>query len=307
MQIVILGAAAGGGAPQWNCNCSVCRELWNGADGCERRSQSSLAVSVDGERWVLFNCSPDLRQQILSTPALHPRPQGSRHSPIFAVVLTNADIDHIAGLLSLREGQAFRLYGSPRVLDVLAANPIFDALDPELVPRLPVALGQAAEVAPGLELEMFAVPGKVALYLERAVLEAGELRTDQETDDTVGLRARDTASGAEFYYVPGCARMTETLARRLGGAPLVFFDGTVWTDDEMIRAGVGTKTGARMGHMAMAGAGGSLNVLSRLAIGRGVFIHINNTNPVLRRDSEERAQVAAAGFELAYDGMEIRL
>lgn len=301
--------------------------MWSGDGDVRPQTQSSLAVTADGENWVLFNCSPDLRQQILQTPALHPRAPtaatasgalasgsssamagGLRDTPISAVVLTNADIDHIAGLLVLREKQSFNLFATARVLDVLAANPIFDALDPALVRRLPIGLDEAVEVAPDLEIEMFTVPGKVALYLEAGATGTdGVLKTDQETEDTVGLRARSRATGAEFFYVPGCARMSERLARRLDRAPLVLFDGTVWTDDEMIRSGVGNKTGARMGHMAMNGDGGSMAALSRLAIGRRIFIHINNTNPVLRRESEERARVEAAGFEIAHDGMEIRL
>lgn len=301
MRIIVLGAAAGGGFPQWNCGCPGCRRARAGeARPC---TQSSLAVSADGERWVLLNASPDLRQQIQATPALHPR--GLRHSPIGAVVLTNADVDHVAGLLDLREGHAFTLYASPDVLGVLAGNSLFGVLNPDLVSRRPLAPGAMADLAfpdgpAGLSLEMFSVPGKVALYLEG---EAPVL--DAEAGHTVGLDLRQ--GGRRLLYVPGCARLTDGLLNRLHGADVVFFDGTVWTDTEMRDAGVGGKTGRRMGHLPIGGPDGSLAGLAGLRAGRRIYIHINNTNPILLDDSRERAALAAAGWEVAADGLEITL
>jgi pyrroloquinoline quinone biosynthesis protein B len=298
MRIIVLGAAAGGGYPQWNSACAVGARAWRQDPAARWRTQCSLAVSADDRRWVLLNASPDLRQQILSTPALHPK-TAPRHSPISAVVLTNGDIDHVAGLLNLRESHAFDLYATGAILDVLAANPIFDALNPAYVTRHRIALDEAIEVA-GVEILAFAVPGKVALYLER-----GDPVIGGESEDTIGLEIR--AGAGRFFFVPGCARLTEGLAGRLEGAPLVFFDGTLGRDDEMVQSGTGAKTGARMGHMSVFGPGGSLAALAALGVGRKVYIHINNTNPMLLDDSPERAAAVRAGWEVAYDGMEVRL
>ena len=298
MRIIVLGSAAGGGYPQWNSACAVGTRAWRQDPAARWRTQCSLAVSADDRRWVLLNASPDLRQQILATPALHPK-AAPRHSPISAVVLTNGDIDHVAGLLNLRESHAFDLYATGAILDVLAANPIFDALNPAYVTRHRIALDEAIEVA-GVEIRPFAVPGKVALYLER-----GEPVIGGESEDTIGLEIR--AGDGRFFFVPGCARLTEGLAARLEGAPLLFFDGTLWRDDEMVQSGTGAKTGARMGHMSVFGPGGSLAALAALGVGRKVYIHINNTNPMLLDDSPERAAAVRAGWEVAHDGMEVRL
>lgn len=297
MRIIVLGSAAGGGFPQWNSACAVGARAWRREPAARWRTQCSLAVSADAERWVLLNASPDLRQQILATTALHPQ-AAPRHSPIAAVVLSNGDIDHVAGLLTLRESHAFDLYATDAILDVLAASPIFDALDPAYVARRRLTLDAPVEVA-GLAITPFAVPGKVALYLERGEPMIGE------GEDTVGLEIR--AGGARFFFVPGCARVTAALAARLDGAPLLFFDGTLWTDDEMIRSGTGGKTGLRMGHISVSGPDGSLAALASLQLGRRIYIHINNTNPILLDDAPERAAVLRAGWEVAYDGMEVSL
>ncbi len=307
MRIVVLGSAAGGGFPQWNCNCVGCRLARAGDPVASPRTQSSLAVTADGERWLLVNASPDIRQQIAASPALSPPENVRRGSPIAAVVLTNADVDHSAGLLSLRERQPLSLFATGRVLDVLARNPIFDVLDRELVARCPLAL--EAEVALslagrtlGLAITAFAVPGKVALWLEK---DAGGIAGLPE--DTTGLRIAEPATGRHFFYIPGCAAMTPDLARRLTGAPLVFFDGTTWRDDEMAAAGVGSKTAARMGHMSMDGPTGSLAAFRPLGAHRKIYTHINNTNPVLLADADERRRAEADGWEIAWDGMEISL
>jgi pyrroloquinoline quinone biosynthesis protein B len=298
MRIIVLGSAAGGGFPQWNSACAVGARAWRQDPAARWRTQCSLAVSADDVRWVLLNASPDLRQQILATPALHPQAV-PRHSPIAAVVLSNGDIDHVAGLLTLRESQRFDVYATRTILDVLAANPIFGALNPAYVKRLPMQLNEPVEVA-GLAITPFAVPGKIALYLER-----GEPVIGGEGEDTVGLEIR--ASGRHFFFVPGCARVTAGLAARLVGAPLLFFDGTLWTDDEMISSGTGAKSGARMGHISVFGPDGSLAALASANVGRKIYIHINNTNPMLLDDSPERAAVLRAGWEVACDGMEVVL
>ncbi|PIP97584.1 MAG: pyrroloquinoline quinone biosynthesis protein PqqB [Rhodobacterales bacterium CG18_big_fil_WC_8_21_14_2_50_71_9] len=303
LRALILGAAAGGGLPQWNCAAPNSAGFWGRGARLDAATQSSLAVSVDGARWVVLNASPDIRAQIMARPQLHPRDAGEsglRNSPIAAVVITNADIDHVAGLLSLRESQAFDLWTTDAIAEILAANPIFDALNPALVRRRRLALDEAVEVTPGLSVELFAVPGKVPLFLEGETVE-----TDLMGEQTAGVRL--SAGGAAAFYIPGCARMTPELAERLRGAALVFFDGTVFHDDEMIRLGVGTKTGRRMGHMAMAGPEGSLAAFAPLDVARKVYVHINNTNPVWNPASPERATVEAAGWEVGRDGMEITL
>ena len=309
LRALVLGAAAGGGFPQWNSAGPGCQRARAGDLTAPPRSQAALAVSADGQRWVLLNASPDLRAQINATPALLPRPIPGRirHSPIAAVVLTGAEVDTIAGLLTLREGHPFALYGATQALATLAANPIVPAVNPAIVPRrtlplgVPLALQDAAGAALGLTLEAFAVPGKVPLFAERDGADPG--RADE--GETIGLAI--AAGGERLFFIPGCAAMTADLAARLRGAACVLFDGTLFTDDEMLRAGAGPKTGARMGHMSIAGPGGTLAAFAALAVRRRIFIHINNTNPILLADSPERAQVAAAGWEVAEDGMEIRL
>jgi len=307
MRLIVLGAAAGGGFPQWNCNCDTCRRAWNGAT--PPQTQASLAVSADGERWVLLNASPDLRAQILATPALQPRRSG-RDSPIAGAVLTNGDVDAVAGLLTLRESWPLALYATPRVLDVLHANSIFNVLAAEQVARRPMLPGAPLDLAAkdgtplGLRVEAFTVPGKVALYLEDAAIEQ---HLAQRSEDTIGLMIAAPATGKRFYYVPGCAALDGELAARLANAPLLFFDGTLWQDDEMIRAGLGAKTGRRMGHLSVSGAAGSIAALAPLGVKRKLFIHINNTNPILCLGSPERQGVEAAGWEVARDGLEIEL
>ncbi len=303
MIIKVLGSAAGGGFPQANCNCSNCTGVRQGRPGLQARTQSSLAVSGDGRDWVLLNASPDIRQQINATPELAPRSDaGLRSSPIKAVALTNGDVDHVAGLLSLREGMPFTLYAPPTVLEALATNSIFNVLDPKVVPRVAMTAGRKIELAAGLLLEAFVVPGKVALYLEKAGPDLGS-----REGDTVGLTIGDAASGVSFHYIPGCTEVDSTLAERLRGAPLVLFDGTLYTDDEMIAQGLSSKTGKRMGHISMAGAEGSIAAFDSLSVKRRIYVHINNSNPVLRDDGPERAHVERAGWEVAFDGMEIRL
>jgi pyrroloquinoline quinone biosynthesis protein B len=300
MRLIVLGAAAGGGFPQWNSACPVGRRAWQRDPAARWRSQCSVALSTDGERWTLLNASPDLRQQILATPALHPR-RGPRHSPIAAVVLTNGDVDHVAGLLTLRESQSFALYATAAILAVLDSNPIFNVLNPEFVRRERLTLEQPLEIDGGSTVVPFAVPGKVPLYLEGDAPSIGV-----ETEDVIGLELR-AGAGQSAFFIPGCAHLTPALAGRLRGAALVLFDGTLWADDEMIRSGTGVKTGARMGHMSIFGPDGTLAAFAPLDVRRRILIHINNTNPILVDDSAERKVVEAAGWEVAYDGMEIEL
>ena len=309
LHVLVLGAAAGGGVPQWNCNCENCRRA-RSVDRQLRSTQASVAVSADGEHWFLINASPDLRQQIIDNPQLHPR-KGLRDTPISGVVLTNGDVDAIAGLLHLREGAAFTIYGHERILSVLRDNSIFNVLDPRLVKREAIDLERPFELVrpdgtgSGIEVVAFAVPGKIPLYLEDGAAQGGGFGT--AAGDTLGLHVRNRRNGAHFFYLTACARVSPELAERIRGAPLVFFDGTLWQDDEMIRAGLGPKTGQRMGHISMAGETGSINSLSSLDLGRKVFLHINNSNPALLPHSRERSELERAGWEVPADGMEIVL
>jgi pyrroloquinoline quinone biosynthesis protein B len=302
LRALIIGAAAGGGLPQWNCAAPNSRAAWDDPRA-PRASQSSLAVSADGDNWALINASPDLRAQLLATPALQPRPaesHGLRNSPLRSVLVTNGDIDHVAGLLTLREGHVFDLFATEAIHEALAANSIFNALDRAKVARRVIGLDAPFDLMPGLRASLYAVPGKVPLYLEGETVETGLMG-----GQTVGVALSD--GERTVHYVPGCARMTDDLASRLDGADAVLFDGTVFHDDEMIRAGVGPKTGARMGHIAMAGPEGSLAAFEKIDAGRRIYVHINNTNPVWNPASPERATVAAAGWEVGQDGMEIIL
>ena len=305
-QIIVLGAAAGGGFPQWNCNCTNCQLAWQGSDRVKPRTQSSLAVSVDSKHWVLLNASPDIRQQIAATPELQPR-FGKRDSPISSVILTNADVDHVAGLLTLRERQRFSLYATDRVQSVLQANPMLKVLNPDFVKREALDLDQATVISDangnptGIRITLFAVPGKVALYLEDET--AGD-NFGSVDEDMVGVAISSDNSTKTIFYLPGCAAMPEWLQQKLRGSDLVFMDGTTWTNDEMAQSGTGEKTSQRMGHMSMSGVDGSLATFSKLDVKTRVFVHINNTNPVLRLDSDEYRQATAAGWIVGEDGMQ---
>lgn len=298
IQAFVLGAGAGGGFPQWNSNAPGCRAAR--ADEAPACTQASIAVSGNGTHWFLLNASPDLRIQIERTPALHPRGKALRSTPIAGVILTGGEVDCIAGLLTLRESEPFRLLATRRVLARLDQNPIFDVVSRVFVPRIAIEPEQPVPLAEtGLRMTAFAVPGKVPLYAERA-------DPDQdEAGETIGLELDDGTH--RLVFIPGCARMTPELRDRIDGADCLLFDATLWRDDEMIVAGLGPKTGRRMGHMSVSGADGAIESLAGLRIGRKILIHLNNSNPLLLPNSPERAVAAAAGWDVARDGMEIRL
>jgi pyrroloquinoline quinone biosynthesis protein B len=310
LRALILGSAAGGGFPQWNCGCEVCRLAWAGDPRVKPRTQASIAVTsgaltsgafADGVAssapYILINASPDLRQQIVATPALQPR--GLRVSPIAAVVLTGAEVDQTAGLLTLRERGPFRLYATPATHATLAANTIFNVLAGDVVLRHPVGPDAPFDLPGGIEAELFQVPGKAPLYLE-----GSNPALAAETEANVGIELR--AGGARLVFIPGAAKLTPAIAARLRDADVVLFDGTLFNDDEMIVAGAGEKTGRRMGHMPVGGRDGTLAALAGLAR-RRILIHINNTNPILVDGSPQRRAVEDAGFEVAEDGMRIEL
>jgi len=308
LRVVVLGAAAGGGVPQWNCGCLVCLAARTKHPELQS-TQASIAISADGDHWFLINASPDLRQQLIATPQLHPAPGKLCHSPVAGVILTNGEIDAVAGLLSMREGWPFTIYGHSKVLAILNSNSIFNVLSEKNVRRQAIEVDETFEpVLPdgsqsGIEILPFAVAGKSAWYLEGKVHPAGE----DGAGDTLGLRIGDKASGKFFYFLAACAGVTEDLKSRLAGAPLVFFDGTVWRDDELMTAGLGNKTGQAMGHIAMSGETGAIAALSGLGIDRKIFLHINNANPPLLHDSAERKIAERAGWQIPADGTEIAL
>ena len=278
---------------------------WDGDNRVRRRTQSSIAVSADARRWVIVNASPDLRQQIQSTPELQPDRDGpKRNSPIRAAVLTNGDIDHIAGLLTLRERQPFRIYATPRVLSILRANSVFGVLAGDVVERIELPLNQPIEIADaGVMVEAFPVPGKIALFLEDATKGAG---FGTEVGDTIGLKIKTDDSGTTFY-IPGCAKVDDDILRRVHGAGCLLFDGTVFNDTELVDLGVIEKTGRRMGHVSIAGDDGSLHAFDGAGIKRKIYIHINTTNPILERGSREEATVKEAGWEVSFDGMSVNI
>ncbi len=306
MRIRVLGAAAGGGFPQWNCGCANCRGLRAGTLAARPRTQESVAVSADGAHWFLLNASPEIRQQIEAFPPLHPR--DPRHSPIQGIVLTNGDLDHCLGLLSLRESHPLVVYATERVRrGFTEGNVLYRTLErfPGQVTWRSLKLGREEELAlaggrpSGLTVEALALPGKLPIHLE------GGLAPDPE--DNVGLRVRETATGRLLAYLPAVGAPAPALQAALDGAACVFFDGTFWSSDELPGQGLGGKRAEEMAHWPIGGEGGSLPVLRGLPAARRIYIHVNNTNPVLREDSAERAAVAAAGWEVAADGLELDL
>ncbi len=296
---LVLGSAAGGGFPQWNCACRLCTLAWNNDPRVRSATQASLAFSADGAHWLVVGASPDLREQILANSHLHPRATDSRrNSPIMAVAVVSADVDGIAGLIVTRERQRLTLLAAAPVLDILRANPVFDVLDPALVERVALTPDEPFDVGHGLRLTLLTMPGKIPLYLED--------RASATAQPAATYAAMVQAHGRTAIYAPGCAQITDAVRAKLAQADALFFDGTLFTDDEMIAAGVGTKTGLRMGHVPISGPDGSLARLSGLP-GRRIYVHINNTNPVLVAGSPERAAVEAAGFTVGQDGMEVQV
>lgn len=294
---IVLGSAAGGGFPQWNCGCRLCNLARAGDERVRPATQASVAVSGNGTDWVIVGASPDVRHQILQTPALWPRNSG-RDSPIAGVVLTGGDIDAVAGLLVLRERQAFSIFASRPLLRVLRENPVFNVLDPGLVRQVEVAPLEPVACGGGLSLTLVPMPGKIPLYLED--------RSAVQPEAGPTYAALLEARGRRIVVAPACADITDEVHARLRQADVLFFDGTLFTDDEMIIAGLGQKTGRRMGHVPLSGPDGTLARLGGLP-GRHILLHINNTNPVLLRGSPERRQAEEAGFEIAHDGMEVLL
>ncbi|MFZ2060028.1 MAG: pyrroloquinoline quinone biosynthesis protein PqqB [Candidatus Binatus sp.] len=296
MRVHILGSAAGGGFPQWNCNCVNCAGLRTGVLHAKARTQCSVAVSADGSRWSLLNASPDLRAQIFSFPELLPKSR-VRGSAIDAVLLSDAELDHIAGLLSLREAQPIRLYCTPRVFEwVFATNPIFAALnqsDRFNVTRLEDR--KAETVGCGFGFETIFVSGKVPTYVKTP--------TANCDGAVVAYKLIDKSSASSLLYVPAIKEIDERFIADAAKCDCLLFDGSFWSENEMDGRGTGTRTASEMGHIAISGPAGSLARLSHLRI-RKIYTHINNTNPILDETSAERREIERAGWEVAEDGMD---
>ena len=305
MRIRVLGSAAGGGFPQWNCGCGNCQGLRSGSLRAVARRQESVAISADGKAWFLLNASPEIREQIESFPPLSP--WRLRHSPIAGIVLTNGDLDHCLGLLSLRESQPIKLYATDSVrVGFTDGNVLYRTLErcEGQVTWRTLALGVSRELEGNsedgsLSITAFPVPGKRPIHLEEHGAACDE--------DNVGLLIQDRATDRVLAYVPAAARWTSTLDRMLARVQVVFFDGTFWSSMELRTEGVGHKRAEDMAHLPMDDPTDSLAHLSRLGVARRILVHINNTNPLLREDSRERAETTAAGVEVAFDGMEIDL
>jgi pyrroloquinoline quinone biosynthesis protein B len=304
MQIRVLGAAAGGGFPQWNCNCRNCDGVRKGTIRAQPRTQSSIAVSADGVDWVLFNASPDVLAQIKSFPALQPA-RAIRDTGIRAVVLMDGQIDHTTGLLMLREGKPLELWCTDMVReDLTTGNPLFSILGHYCGVnwhRLPTARGSG-----------FSIDGIDHLSFSAAALKSkappySPHRNNPHEGDNIGMRITDLRTGKQVFYAPGLGEIEPHLQPLLEQADVVMVDGTFWTDDEMIKLGISSKRARDIGHLPQSGAGGMIGALQPLRAARKILIHINNTNPILDEDSAERAELSRAGIEVAYDGLEVTL
>jgi pyrroloquinoline quinone biosynthesis protein B len=306
MQVRVLGSAAGGGFPQWNCGCDNCLGARAGSPEFVARSQESVAISADGQSWFLLNASPEIRAQIEGFTGLHPR--AARHSPIAGIVLTNGDLDHCLGLLSLRESHPLRLYATRSVEHGFRNdNVLYRTLQrfPEQVRFEALTLGSERALLrsdgseSGLFISAIAVAGKLPIHLEA--------QAHPSPEDNVGLLVREAGSGKRLGYFPAVAHGQPELAHDLRELDAVFFDGTFWSSDELPGQGLGVKRAEDMAHWPVGGSDGSAHFLADLPARRRIYIHINNTNPMLRAGSAQAQQLTAAGIELAYDGMELTL
>ena len=305
MRIHVLGSAAGGGFPQWNCGCPNCAGIRAGTFAATPRRQASIGLSDRDGNWFLIHATPEVSAQLTGFPPLHPR--SLRDSPIAGIILTNGDLDQCLGLLSLRESQPLHIYATESVRHAITeGNRLYRALDRtpgqvtwhELKVYGSQTLVTADDRSSQLVVTTIPVPGKVPLYLEEQV--------EPQIEDNVALLVSETTGGACLGYAPCVGTSDPEVERIMGIADYLFFDGTFWAEDELVALGIGTRMARDMAHWPLAGSNGSLSALAKLS-SRRIVIHINNTNPILRDDSPERRQLEEAGVEVAYDGMEIVL
>jgi pyrroloquinoline quinone biosynthesis protein B len=304
MRIILLGTAAGGGLPQWNCNCPNCREARAGSARVVPRTQSSVAVSADGRVWFLLNASPDLRVQLESVPRLHPRTKMPRSTNIEAVLLTNADLDHTLGLLLMREGGKICVHATPRVREALTRGlslaptlKSFGGIHWTRPPEKISPLLRHNGFKSGLQYQRVDVFGKPPRFMKG--------RQANGFGHSVGYRIVDEKSGGRLLFLPDVAALDEQITGELSDCDVLLFDGTFWSENEMRKLGVGNLSAKQMGHVPISGRQGSLKQLAPLPVSRKLYTHINNTNPILRKGSREYDAVCAAGVEVGQDGMEI--
>ncbi|HXZ96025.1 MAG TPA: pyrroloquinoline quinone biosynthesis protein PqqB [Burkholderiales bacterium] len=304
MKIHVLGASAGGGFPQWNCNCPNCDGVRKGKIKAKPRTQSSIAVSENNLDWILFNASPDVLTQIKAFPALQPA-RSIRDTAIRAIVLIDSQIDHTTGLLMLREGKPLEIYCTEMAReDLTSGNPLFNILEHYCTVnwhQLPTQNGNSFSVIGAQRLSFTVVP------LKSKAPPYSPHRQNPHEGDNIGVRIVDPSTGRNLFYAPGLGKLEPHLEPFLKNADCLLVDGTCWTDDELIRFGISKQSSRDMGHLPQSGEGGMISVLKSLSKPRKILIHINNTNPILNEDSKERAELTANGIEVAYDGMEIDL
>ena len=303
MKIRILGSGAGGGFPQWNCNCDNCKRIRSGALNGKARTQSSIAVSSDNENWLLINASPDIRAQLEAFPAIQPK-HGLRDTGIKAVLLIDSQIDHTTGLLMLREGKPLDIYCTEMVKqDLTTGFPVFNILSHYCtVNHHPVPIDGGSFTIPAIaDLRFYtqALKSKAPPYSPH--------RHDPHDGDNIGVIIEQISTGKKAYYSPGLGEIEGHVMEAMQTADCLLVDGTFWTEDEMIDRGLGKKKAAEMGHLPQSGTGGMIEILNKLSNARKILIHINNSNPILDEDSPEYKQLGDVGIEVAYDGMEIEL
>ncbi|MDQ9889381.1 pyrroloquinoline quinone biosynthesis protein PqqB [Acinetobacter pittii] len=303
MYIYVLGSAAGGGFPQWNCNCPNCHGVRTGSIQAKARTQSSIAVSENGTDWVLLNASPDIRQQLFEFKAAQPA-RKLRDTGITSVILMDSQLDHTTGLLTLREGCPMNVWCTEMVhQDLTSGFPVFNMLKHwngglqynEINPK------QAFKINGFKNLEF------LPLIIKSAAPPYSPHRNDPHDGDNIALIIKDHKTQKQLFYAPGLGKIDDQIMQIMQSSDCVMIDGTLWTDDEMQQTGVGTKTGREMGHLYISGEGGSLSYLNQLSTPKKVLIHINNTNPILNENSSQFAELKANGVEVAYDGMQIEL
>lgn len=303
MYIYVLGSAAGGGFPQWNCNCPNCHGVRTGTIQAKARTQSSIAVSENGTDWVLLNASPDIRQQLFEFKAAQPA-RKLRDTGITSVILMDSQLDHTTGLLTLREGCPMNVWCTEMVhQDLTSGFPVFNMLKHwngglqynEINPK------QAFKIDGFENLEF------LPLIIKSAAPPYSPHRNDPHDGDNIALIIKDHKTQKQLFYAPGLGKIDDQIMQIMQSSDCVMIDGTLWTDDEMQQTGVGTKTGREMGHLYISGEGGSLCYLNQLSTPKKVLIHINNTNPILNENSSQFAELKANGVEVAYDGMQIEL
>ncbi len=306
MRVRVLGSAAGGGFPQWNCACANCEGVRRGTIAARPRTQESVAVSADGETWFLLNASPEIRGQIESFAPL--QPHAARHTPIAGILLTNGDLDHCLGLLCLRESQPLAVFATETVRRGFTTDNVLYATLERFAGQVTwraLVLGERHALSgpdgrrSGLTVTPLAAPGQPPLHLRARVAPSPE--------DNVALLIRDERSGSMLVYASAVAAPSAPLAEAIGAAQCVFFDGTFWRSEELIALGLGERRAEDMAHWPIGGAQGSLHSLRNGARGRRYFIHVNNTNPILREDSAEHREVLAAGWQVAHDGLELEV